>query len=336
MTPTLRDVARRAEVSVATASRVAAGAPGVRPATRERVELAMRELLYVARAPASPGIVGLLVPELENPIFPALAQELERRAAEAGYATILCNTAGSASREAEYVHMLVERRVDGMIFISSEVTDLRSDHRHYLRLREEGARLVFVNGSADLLEMTSIGVDERAAGKLATEHLLALGHRRIGFAAGDPHSLPTRDKGEGRVQALTIAGIEPDGLVAHADFSVEGGRVALRALLAAAGGPPSGVICSSDLMAIGVMIEAAEQGLAVPDDLSVVGFDGIEAAAWMQPALTTIEQPIADIAETAVRALRSLIDEPGRPLPDFVFRPKLRVRASTARPRERA
>ena len=89
-------------------------------------------------------------------------------------------------------------------------------------------------------------------------------------------------------------------------------------------------------MAIGVLMEAAEHGLVVPDDLSVIGFDGIEAASWTQPALTTIEQPIADIAETAVGALKSLIDEPERPLPDFVFRPKLRVRASTAPPKETA
>jgi DNA-binding LacI/PurR family transcriptional regulator len=292
----------------------------------------MRELLYV-RAPASTGIVGLLVPELENPIFPALAQAMEHRAAAAGYATILCNTAGSALREAEYVHMLVERNVDGMIFISSEVTDLRSDHRHYRRLWDEGARIVFVNGSADSLEVTSVGVDERASGKLATEHLLALGHRRIGFAAGAQYAQPTRDKAEGRTQALLAAGVDPDGLIAHAPFSVDGGRAAVRELFAAPGGPPTAIVCSSDLMAIGVLMEAAALGLAVPDDLSVIGFDGIEAASWTRPALTTIEQPIADIAETAVGALRSLIDEPGRPLPDFVFRPKLRVRESTAPPK---
>lgn len=335
MAATLRDVARRAGVSVATASRVAAGARGVRPATRERVELAIRELLYV-REPASHGIIGLLVPELGNSIFPALAQAMEHRAAKAGYATILCNTAGSALREAEYVHMLVERRVDGMIFISSEVTDLRSDHPHYVRLREEGARLVFVNGSDDSLEVTSVGVDERAAGKLATEHLLELGHRRIGFVAGSEYSLPTHEKAAGRSQALAAAGIDPDGLVAHGTFSVDGGRHALRALLAAPGGPPTGVFCSSDLMAIGVLMEAAEQGIAVPADLSVVGFDGIDAASWTTPALTTIEQPIAGIARTAVDAVKSLIDEPEQRLPDFVFRPRLRVRKSTAPPGRRA
>jgi DNA-binding LacI/PurR family transcriptional regulator len=334
--PTLRDVARHAGVSVATASRVATGGAGVRPATRERVELAMRELLYIPQRQTSSAIIGLLVPELANPIFPALAQAMEHRAVEAGYATILCNTAGSALREAQYVHMLLERRVEGMIFISSEITDLRSDHRHYLRLRSEGARIVFVNGSAQSVDAASVGVDERAGGKLATEHLLSLGHRRIGFAAGDEHSMPTRDKAEGRALALRAANIDPDGLIAYTAFSVDGGRRALRTLLAAPGGGPTGVVCSSDVMAIGVLIEAAEQGLAIPDELSVVGLDGIAAASWTRPPLTTIEQPIADIAATAVGALKSLIDEPERPLPDFVFRPKLHVRASTAPAKNRS
>jgi DNA-binding LacI/PurR family transcriptional regulator len=296
----------------------------------------MRELLYVPRELVSSGIVGLFVPEFGNPIFSALALAMEQEAARAGYATILCNTAGSALREAEYVHMLVERRVEGMIFISSEVTDLRSDHTHYARLREEGARLVFVNGSSASLEVTSVGVDERAAGKIATEHLLGLGHRRVGFAAGPANATPTLDKAEGRVQALVAAGIEPDGLVAHGPFSVEGGRLSLRALLEHPGGRPTGVFCSSDLMAIGVLLEAASRGLAVPDDLSVIGFDGIEATAWTQPALTTVEQPIAEIARTAVEALKTLIDEPDQALPDYVFRPRLRVRASTAPPKEHA
>jgi DNA-binding LacI/PurR family transcriptional regulator len=296
----------------------------------------MRELLYVPRELASSGIVGLFVPEFGNPIFSALALAMEQEAARAGYVTILCNTAGSALREAEYVHMLVERRVEGMIFISSEVTDLRSDHGHYARLREEGARLVFVNGSSPSLEVTSVGVDERAAGKIATEHLLGLGHRRVGFVAGPANATPTLYKAEGRVQALVAAGIEPNGLVAHGPFSVEGGRIALRALLEHPDGRPTGVFCSSDLMAIGVLLEAASRGLAVPEDLAVIGFDGIEATAWTQPALTTVEQPIAEIARTAVEALKSLIDEPDQALPDYVFRPRLRVRASTAPPKEHA
>jgi DNA-binding LacI/PurR family transcriptional regulator len=329
--PNLRDVAQHAGVSLATASRVASGSASVRAETRERVERAMRELLYVAPgATAATGAIGLLVPELGNPIFPALAEEMERRATAAGMATILCNTAGSAAREADYVHMLLERRVDGMIFISSEVTDLRSDHAHYRRLLREGARLVFVNGGSAQLDVTSVGVDERAAGRLATEHLLGLGHTRIGFAAGDALVSPTREKGEGRETALRAAGIEPDGLVVNASFTVEGGREAFRGLVAAPGGPPTGIICSNDLMAIGVIREAEAHGIDVPGELSVIGFDGIDAASWNEPALTTVEQPIDEIAETAVRALRSLIEDGTQSLPNYVFRARLRLGRSTA------
>jgi DNA-binding LacI/PurR family transcriptional regulator len=329
---TLRDVAAHAGVSVATASRVASGSDGVRPETRKRVERAMRELLYVAPAPrVDSGVIGLLMPELSNPIFPALAQAMETRATAMGFVTVLCTTAASPEAEAEYVHMLLERRVDGMIFISCEMTDLRADHSHYARLLDEGARLVFVNGGVERLDVPAIGVDERAAGHLATTHLLELGHERIGFVAGPGHFVPTREKAAGREAALVEAGIDPDGLVATADFNVDGGRQALRELLSHAN-RPTGVICSSDLMAIGVLKEARAAGMRVPDDLSVVGFDGIDATAWTQPGLTTIEQPVQDIAETAVNALKSLIEEPERPLPNFLFRPQLRVRASTARP----
>ena len=329
----LRDVAQHAGVSVATASRVISGPDGVRSETRERVERAMRELLYVppGRRPAT-GMVGLLVPDLENPIFPALAQAMEERATEAGFASILCNTTAAAFREVDYVHTLLDRGADGMIFISCEMTNMSGEHDHYARLVEEGARIVFVNGALNALRVPSIAVDERGAGELASRHLIDLGHERIGYVAGPDYYLPTRQKAAGREAALRAAGIEPDGLVAYGgDFSVEEGRAALRQLLER-DPPPTGVICSSDLMAIGVLQEAAARGLRVPEDLSVVGFDGIEAAAWTSPALTTMEQPISEIAETAVNALRTLIAEPEKPLPDYSFRPRLKVRGSTAAP----
>jgi DNA-binding LacI/PurR family transcriptional regulator len=329
----LRDVAEQAGVSLATASRVVSGLDNVRFETRERVERAMRELLYVppGRRPAT-GMIGLLVPSLENPIFPALAQAMEERATEAGFASILCNTTAAAFREVDYVHMLLDRGADGMIFISCEMTNMSGDHDHYGRLVEEGARLVFVNGALNTLNVPSVGVDERTAGELATQHLIDLGHERIGYVAGPDHYLPTRQKAAGRRSALRAAGLDPDGLVAHGeDFSIEGGRSAVRELLARAE-PPTGVICSSDLMAIGALHEAAEQRLRVPENVSIVGFDGIDATAWTNPALTTVEQPIEEIAETAVNSLRTLMDDPGKPLPDSFFRPRLRHRASTAAP----
>jgi DNA-binding LacI/PurR family transcriptional regulator len=330
--PSLRDVARRAGVSVATASRVANGSPAVRPDTRERVERAMRELLYVPDTPrAETGLIGVLVPELANPIFPALAEAIETRAAPRGLASILCNTTSAAFREIDYVHMLLDRGVEGMIFISCEMTNLRGEHRHYERLVEEGARIVFVNGATNTLDVPSVGVDERAAGEFATQHLISLGHTRIGFVAGPEHYLPTQLKAAGRATALAAAGIRDDFLVAYADFGLEGGGRALAELLERPD-PPTAVLCSSDVMAIGVLHEAARRGLTVPDDLSVVGFDGIEATKWSVPELTTIEQPIDLIAERAVDTLQRLIASPGDHHPNSYYRPTLRVRASTAAP----
>ncbi len=329
----LRDVATRAGVSVATASRVASGSAAVRPATRKRVEQAMRELLYVPPGRLEPsGAIGLFVPEFGNPVFAALAEVMEMHAARAGLATILCNTHGSAQRELDYVRMLLERRVEGMVFISAEITDVRGEHSHYAQLLERGARLVFVNGGSEELEVTSVGVDERAAGRIATEHLIRLGHTRVGFVAGSPYALPTREKSLGRRDALRAAGLS-DGLVAHAEFSVPGGRAALQELVGRPEGErPTGVICSSDLMAIGAVQEATALGLRVPDDLSIVGFDGIDAASWTQPPLTTVEQPIEEIARTAVGALRAQVERPVERQPNYVFRPRLRVGGTSAPP----
>jgi DNA-binding LacI/PurR family transcriptional regulator len=174
----------------------------------------------------------------------------------------------------------------------------------------------------------SVSVDERHAGYVATQHLISLGHRRIGFVAGPAMYLPTREKAAGRAEALRDAGLK-DGLVAHGDFSLEGGRRALRSLLAH-DDPPTGVICSSDVIAIGVVQEARRRGLRVPEDISVVGFDGIDAADWIEPPLTTVEQPIGAIASTAVELLESVVEEPRAFRPRVLLQPKLRVRGSTA------
>ncbi len=331
----LKDVANRAGVSVATASRVATGSTYVRPETRDRVERAMQELLYVPPGRSTDsGAIGLLVPEFANPVFAALAQAMETQATNAGYAAILCNTRGSAMREVGYVHMLLERRVEGMVFICAEITDVRGDHGHYSQLLAQGARLVFVNGGLESPASTTVGVDERAAGRLATEHLLELGHRHIGFVAGESFAQATREKLMGRDDALRAAGIEPNGSVAYAGFTVDGGRQALGLLMdAGIGHLPTGVICSNDLMAIGALLEATALGLRVPDDLSIVGFDGIEAASWTQPSLTTVAQPIDEIAVTAISALRKLIESPDQTQPNYVFHPQLRHGGTTASPR---
>src|SRR5437762_6843041 len=196
---TLRDVARSAGVSVATASRVVSGLDNVRSETRERVEKAMRDLLYVppGRRPAT-CVIGLLLPDFENPIFPALAQSMEKHATEAGFASILCATTAAAFREVDYVHMLLDRHVDGMIFISCEMTNMSGDHDHYARLVDEGARMVFVNGALNTLSVPSVGVDEELAEGPAPNTLTTPGTRPTATPPGPTTTLPPNRRPAGR------------------------------------------------------------------------------------------------------------------------------------------
>ena len=220
------------------------------------------------------GVLGLLIPELSNPVFPAFAEALETRAAGRGYSTVLCNTHSASIREEEYVRMLLARGVEGMVFVSPEATDVRASHDHYRQLKAEGVHMVFVNGGMPSLEVPDVGVDEQAAGYLATRHLVELGHRTIGFVSGPTRSMPARLKAAGWAVALEEAGLRREAeLVVHAPYGPAGGAAAMGRLLD--GPQPTAVICSSDLMALGAISEARRRGLTVPRDLSVVGFDDI-------------------------------------------------------------
>ena len=256
---------------------------------------------------------------------------MEARATEAGLATILCNTRAAAFREADYVHMLLDRRVDGMIFIACEMTTLAASTSTtaacWTRARGSSSSTAR-SGSSTSLPSRSTSV---IAGFLATrapDRTRAHPNRvRRRARRLSPHTA----KAPGVSRRSEKERLSPDGLVAHGEFTLEGGRASARALL---GRPdrPTAVICSSDVIAIGVLQVARELRLRVPADLSVVGFDGIEAAAWVQPELTTIEQPIDEIASTAVDLLRTVIAEPTRSMPRVLVQPRLRAGGSTAAP----
>lgn len=334
--PGLAEIAEAAGVSISTVSRVLNRRAGVNEETRRKVLRVLAEKPYSPRglgALQRTGVLGLLIPELSNPVFPAFAEALETRAAGRGYSTVLCNTRSASIREEEYVRMLLARGVEGMVFVSPEATDVRASHDHYRQLKAEGVHMVFVNGGMPSLEVPDVGVDEQAAGYLATRHLAELGHRTIGFVSGPTRSMPARLKATGWAVALEEAGL-PHGveLIEHAPYGPAGGASAMGRLLD--GSRPTGVICSSDLMALGAISEARRRGLTVPRDLSVVGFDDIPLAAYCTPALTTLAQPILEIARAAVDGL--LADMEGGPATvtaASVFRPRLVVRDSTAPPR---
>jgi DNA-binding LacI/PurR family transcriptional regulator len=334
--PGLAEIAEAAGVSISTVSRVLNRRAGVNEETRRKVLQVLAEKPYTPRglgALQRTGVLGLLLPELSNPVFPAFAEALETRAARRGYSSFLCNTRSASMREEEYVRMLLARGVEGMVFVSPESTDAAASHDHYRQLKDEGVHMVFVNGGMPSLDVPDVCVDEQAAGYLAARHLIELGHERIGFVCGPARSMPSRLKAAGWEVALEEAGMRHNSaLIAHAPYGTAGGAAAAGRLLESV--RPTAVICSSDLMALGAISEARHRGLAVPGDLSVVGFDDIPLASYCTPALSTLAQPIAEIARAAIDGLLADLEGSavGHVAHSRVFRPRLVARDSTAPP----
>lgn len=344
MTARLADIAVQAGVSEATVSRVLNGRPGVSATTRQSVLAALDVLGYerpVRLRQRSAGLVGLITPELENPIFPAFAQVIGQALTRQGYTPVLATQTPGGSTEDELTEMLVDRGVAGIIFVSGLHADTTADMGRYEALRGQGVPFVLINGYSDKVQAPFISPDDGVAISLAVTHLAALGHERIGLALGPRRFVPVQRKIEGFLRAmreqLGMAEAEAGELVQHSLYTLEGGQAAAGALLERG---CTAVVCASDMMALGAIRAARQRGLEVPDDVSVVGYDDSPLIAFTDPPLTTIRQPVQAMGQAAVRAL---LEEVGGSLPEgpsetsraplrteFVFHPELVVRGSTA------
>lgn len=326
MRPKLFDIARQAGVSEATVSRVLNDRPGVGPGTKQAVLTALDVLGYERPATLrqhSAGLIGLVVPELENPIFPLFAQVISTELAARGYTPVLCTQSPGGVTEDEYVDMLRERHVSGIAFVSGLHADTTADLGRYEKLAVSGLPLVFLTGYAEGLPAPCFSCDDTAAARLAVEHLTSLGHRDIGLISGPERYIPVRRKIAGYREAMDGVA-EPR--VELTMFSVEGGAAAAARLFDAG---VTGVLCGSDLMALGAIREARTRGLSVPEAVSVVGYDDSPLIAYTAPSLTTLRQPVRDMATGAVRALLDEIAGQAVPPAEYLFRPELVVRAST-------
>ncbi|MFI9815482.1 LacI family DNA-binding transcriptional regulator [Saccharothrix variisporea] len=324
MTARLSDIATQAGVSEATVSRVVNGKPGVSAATRQAVVAAMDVLGY-ERPPRlrqrSAGLIGLITPELNNPIFPAFAQVIEQVLSRDGFTPVLCTQTPGGSTEDQLTEMLVDRGVTGIVFVSGLHADTTADTDRYVKLAGRGVPFVMVNGYTDRVKAPFVSVDHRAAVRLAVSHLRDLGHERIGLAVGPYRFVPAQRM----VEAFTQSGCEP-GLVEHSLFTVEGGQAAADALYDRG---CTAVVCGSDLMAFGAIRAARRRDLHVPGDISVVGFDDSPLIVFADPPLTTIRQPVEAMGQAAVHALLEEIGGTPAPRAEFVFQPELVVRGST-------
>jgi LacI family transcriptional regulator, repressor for deo operon, udp, cdd, tsx, nupC, and nupG len=331
MAARLADIAAQAGVSEATVSRVLNSKPGVADSTRQAVLTALDVLGYerpIKLRLHSAGLVGLIVPELDNPIFPAFAQVVEPALARHGYTPVLCTQTPGGVHEDEYTRMLLERGVAGIVFVSGLHADVTADPARYRALRAGGLPIVLVNGYLEGVEAPFISNDDVASMELAVAHLCTLGHTRIGLAVGPRRFVPVIRKIDGFQQAvarhLGIADAEP--WVESFMFSVEGGAMAAERLIERG---TTAVICGSDLMALGVIRELRARGFSVPRDVSVVGYDDSPLMVFTDPPLTTIRQAVQAMGAAAVQAL---LDEiAGTPVAhgEYVFRPELVVRSST-------
>ncbi|WKX69961.1 LacI family DNA-binding transcriptional regulator [Streptomyces sp. XD-27] len=336
-TPRLADIAAQASVSEATVSRVLNGKAGVAGSTRQRVLAALDVLGYerpVRLRRRSAGLVGLVIPELINPIFPAFAQVIEQTLAGHGYTPVLCTQMPGGATEDELVEQLEERGVTGIVFLSGLHADTTADTTRYAKLAARGVPFVMINGYNPRVTAPFVSPDDRAAARMAVAHLAALGHERIGLAVGPARFVPAQRKGEGFVAAMAESlgadGEQARSLVQHTLFTVEGGQVAAGALLDQG---VTGIVCGSDLMALGAVREAWRRGLNVPRDVSVVGFDDSPLIPFTDPPLTTVRQPVQAMATAAVGALLEAVEgNPVQPT-EFVFQPDLVVRGSTGQVR---
>ncbi|WP_448061109.1 LacI family DNA-binding transcriptional regulator [Cellulomonas hominis] len=327
----LTDLAEQAGVSTATVSRVLNGKTGVSSETRQAVLTALDVLGYERPEKLrtrSAGLVGLVVPELTNPVFPAFAQVIESLLSQRGYTPLLCTQSPGGTTEDQYVEMLLEHEVDGIVFVSGLHADTTAGRERYQRLRSRGLPIVLVNGYAEGLDALCVSSDDIASMELTVRHLVSLGHRRIGLAIGPDRFVPAQRKVVGFAESLQrhLGQTDAPDHVRTTLFTVEGGQAAAGELIDAG---HTAIVCGSDLMALGAIRAARQRGLRVPEDLSVVGFDDSPLIAFTDPPLTTVRQPVLAMGDATVSALVNEIAGTRAPRTELLFRPELIVRDST-------
>lgn len=336
MSVRLHDIAVRAQVSTATVSRVLNGRPGVSDEAREAVLVAIDDLGYERPArvrTAATSLIGLIVPELTNPFFTAFAQVVETALARHGFTPVLCTKTIDTVHEDDYVRTLLDRGVSGIIFASGIHAVGDTSPRRYQALRDRGLPIVLVNGYLPGVDAPFISTDDAATVDLAVRHLAELGHRRIGLAMGPRRYTPVIRRINGFHEAMrrhlgdAMSRAEVDELVVCTRYRLEGGFEAARILLDRGA---TAIIAGSDVMALGAIRAARSRGLRIPEGVSIIGSDDNEFLEFTDPPLTTVRQDVEAIGAAAVRTLLDELAGSPPPRAEYIFRPQLVVRASTA------
>jgi LacI family transcriptional regulator len=327
---THKDVAERAGVSVAVVSYVVNHGPRtVSAKARARVQAAIAELGYFPNELArslrlqQSSTIGAIVPRLTNPVYAEIIRDFENVCSQEGYLVLLCNTERQAERERKFVQMLRAKQVDGVV-----ITPHANPENLIAPLLERKIPVVVLEH--DLPGVNCVAVDELLGGRLATTHLLELGHKRIGLLKHKPTSALSNLRAQGYRQSLLEYGMSLDStLEIECDGTHAAGAEAMRALLELAQ-PPSAVVTHNDVLALGVLHAIFAAGLRVPQDISVVGYDDIASAAYFQPPLTTVRSPKAQMGALAGQILLEMIKQPTLEPRTVLLPVELIVRRSSA------
>jgi LacI family transcriptional regulator len=329
------DVAARAGVSLGTVSNVLNHPQRVAPATRERVQTAIRELGFVRNEAARQlragrsRTIGLVVLDIGNPFFTDLAKGVEATAATSGLSVILCDSDEDLDREAHYLSLLQEQRAFGVL-----ITPVGRATAGIDELRRTGTPVVLVDRGSNRRQC-SVSVNDRVGGELAVGHLIERGHRRIGFVGGPLSIKQVAERLAGARSAVEAAGLRPEALTVLETprLDVASGRATGdRVAAVAARRRPTAVFCANDLLALGLLQDTTRRGGSVPDDLAIVGYDDIDFAAAAAVPLTSVRQPRAQLGQAATGLLIEEVTDPeNHQHRQVVFEPELVVRESTGR-----
>jgi alanine racemase len=329
MRPKLAEVALRADVSEATVSRVLNARPGVAPGTRRKVLDVLSDLGYrdVPEKAASSGVVGIVTPELENPIFPLLAQTIESRLAHHGMLSVVCSSTAETVHEQDFLDHLTGINAAGVVVINGRYAMPDVGFNPYRELWQQGTPIVLVNGLHQRAPLPAVAIDLATAAGMGVDHLATLGHDRIGLLIGPRRYSSALAMIDGFERGLAERGFDGDGgLVSETLFTFEGGQAGMATLLE---GGVTGIIAGSDLMALGAIAAVRSWGASVPEDVSVIGFDGTPAMAFTDPPLTTLRQPVGRMAAAIATMLVAQMNG-DRQVQTQVFRPELVVGQTTA------
>lgn len=329
---TIKDIAREAGVSHPTVSRVIHGTGRIAPGTRKHVQAVMKRMGYVpnllARGLVSRKIrvIAAIMPDFNphvTPIFRGIADECRLNE----YALMVFSTEYWSDERASYLSVVQNWQVDGVILYN--VVYRTSPSAEELDLLHRGAPVVFANKYLNIDSVDTVSVDNTAAVRLAVDHLVRLGHRRIGILNGGLMSVDGVERRAAFRQAMEFHGLMYDDAISgNANFSDAEAAAAMRRILGERN-PPTAMFCANDLMAMGACRAIEEAGLRVPDDISLVGFDDVEAAGLFSPALTTIQPPLREIGHEALTLLMARIRDPTRPYEQIPLSTKLVIRDST-------